>query len=70
MDSYERWKRNISGAVEGPDIFATGVGGVLYPPQSLHLDVLREDLFMALCPLEMTFGSIGWRSVKEAWSAM
>jgi hypothetical protein len=50
MDSYERWKKNISGTVEGPDIFATGVGGVLYPPQSLHLDVLREDLFMALCP--------------------
>lgn len=26
-----------------------GVGGVLYPPHSLHPDVLREDLFTELC---------------------
>ncbi len=29
---------------------ATGVGGVLYPPHSLHSDVFREDLFKALAP--------------------
>jgi len=28
----------------------TGVGGVLYPPKSLHEDVLREDLFRKLVP--------------------
>ena len=28
----------------------TGVGGILYPPHSLHEDVFREDLFMTLCP--------------------
>lgn len=29
---------------------ATGVGGVLYPPHSLHPDVFREDLFKTLAP--------------------
>ena len=28
----------------------TGAGGVLYPPHSLHPDVMKEDLFMQLCP--------------------
>lgn len=28
----------------------TGVGGVLYPPNCLHKDVLNEELFMQLCP--------------------
>lgn len=50
MLSYELWKKNIAGEVSGPDIFATGVGGVLYPPGCLHPDVTREDLFRTLCP--------------------
>jgi len=28
----------------------TGVGGVLYPPNSLHKDVLDKELFTRLCP--------------------
>ena len=28
----------------------TGTGGVLYPPHSLHPDVLKEDIFMQICP--------------------
>jgi len=31
-------------------LFPTGVGGVLYPPHSLHPDVLDQDSFMRLCP--------------------
>lgn len=34
----------------GQALFLTGIGGVLYPPHSLHPDVEREDLFMRLCP--------------------
>lgn len=30
--------------------FLTGVGGVLYPPHSLHKDIFNEDLFMKLSP--------------------
>ena len=48
--SYENWDKNIDGAVEGPDIFATGVGGILYPPGSLDPMVLDEERFMRLCP--------------------
>lgn len=50
LASYETWDKNISGAVEGPDIFGTGVGGILYPPGILHPDATREDLFTQLCP--------------------
>lgn len=28
----------------------TGTGGVLYPPHCLHPDVLKEDVFMQICP--------------------
>lgn len=31
-------------------IFAAGYGGILYPPGSLHADVVREDLFLGLAP--------------------
>lgn len=47
---YDSWPKNISGAQEGPEIFATGVGGVLYPPGCLHPDALRSELFLRLCP--------------------
>lgn len=50
MCSYEDWSKNVGGVGAGADIFATGVGGVLYPPGSLHPDVIRDDLFRALCP--------------------
>jgi len=47
---YKDWQHRI--AYEGTDIlnFPTGVGGVLYPPHSLHTDVTRADLFMNLAP--------------------
>lgn len=32
-------------------VFPIGVGGIYYPHGSLHSDVMREDLFMQLCPL-------------------
>lgn len=50
MLSYEAWRKNIDGAVAGGDVFATGVGGILYPPGSLHPDTTRVDLFQRLCP--------------------
>lgn len=48
--SYEQWQKNIGGSLSGPDIFATGAGGVLYPPGALHRDTLRKDLFQLLAP--------------------
>ncbi len=30
--------------------FPTGIGGILYPPNSLHHEVLNENVFMKICP--------------------
>lgn len=32
-------------------IMPLGVGGVLYPPHSLHPDTIKEDIFTELCPI-------------------
>lgn len=45
---YNDW---IEKPLDSPFTFPLGVGGVLYPPHSLHPDVCNEDLFMRLCPL-------------------
>ncbi|NCC53192.1 MAG: glycosyltransferase family 2 protein [Spartobacteria bacterium] len=47
---YETWKFDIPGPLERADIFPTGVGGVLYPPGSLHNDVTNARLFLELSP--------------------
>lgn len=47
---YETWK-SLKKCRTGVMIFPVGVGGVYYPSGSLHPDVMREDLFMQLCPL-------------------
>ncbi len=51
LEPYNSWKRLDPGQV-GPAhrLFPTGVGGVLYPPNSLHPEVLNESLFLQLCP--------------------
>lgn len=47
---YAAWDK----AITTPDAsllnFATGCGGVLYPPRSLYPDVTQVDIFTALCP--------------------
>ena len=46
---YSRWKalyQNVSDKL----LFPVGVGGILYPPESLHKDVLDDTLFGMLCP--------------------
>lgn len=50
LHSYENWKKNIDKPHEGPDIFATGVGGILYPPHSLDVRVTDQELFTKICP--------------------
>ncbi len=50
MMSYEQWETNISGPHDGSDIFATGVGGVLYPPNSLDEMSTQVEQFSSLSP--------------------
>lgn len=46
---YKYWKYAAPGAC-GREVLPIGVGGVLYPPGSLHRDVLDEVLYMRLAP--------------------
>lgn len=46
---YSQWQFDTALEV-GADLFATGVGGVLYPPRSLAPQVLDEASFMRLAP--------------------
>jgi hypothetical protein len=48
---YLEWIFNIDPGPAHPLNMATGVGGVLYPPGSLHAEVFDRDAFMKLCPL-------------------
>ncbi|WP_182422182.1 glycosyltransferase family 2 protein [Aureimonas sp. ME7] len=47
---YDRWPFEISDQTPGWDVFFTGVGGVFYPPASLHPDVGDVETLLALCP--------------------
>lgn len=46
---YNTWAQNISCFAALYQNFLTGVGGVLYPPKSLHPDVFKEEVFMKIC---------------------
>ena len=50
ISPYKKWKQNIPKFKPSFNNFFTGSGGILYPPNCFHKDVLREDLFMELCP--------------------
>lgn len=49
---YNRWNHAQHDTLTNPSMlnFATGVGGVLYPPHCFFEDILRKDLYTALCP--------------------
>jgi hypothetical protein len=46
---YAKWP-NIASSEPALDIFPTGVGGVLYPPNSLAANILNEKEFLNLSP--------------------
>lgn len=55
VDSFSTWKlvkKNDFKNQENPrfDLFLEGVGGVLYPPNSLYKDVIDDEKFMKLSP--------------------
>ena len=47
---YKKCPKKIKGGKASYLNFLTGVGGVLYPQNSLHKDVLNEELFTELAP--------------------
>lgn len=50
---YVEWKNLLFEKREKPslDVLQIGVGGVLYPSNSLYEDVFRKDIFLEICPL-------------------
>jgi len=44
------WRRRVLFGRPSFKNFATGCGGILYPPHALYKDVLKEELFMDLAP--------------------
>lgn len=50
---YRYWEFETQALADpgaGSALFLTGVAGVLYPPHSLHPDVLDRELYLELCP--------------------
>lgn len=48
---YSSWEmRCQDGDEPSDDLFPTGVGGVIYPPDSLHPEVTNAAVFRELCP--------------------
>lgn len=48
LNPYDKW--DWSTATNPQRNFITGVGGVIYPPHSLHPEVLNENVFTNICP--------------------
>ena len=47
---YQQWQGADTNDIPSLKVFPTGVGGVLYPPNSLDKRVLDEKLFLKLAP--------------------
>jgi lipopolysaccharide biosynthesis glycosyltransferase len=50
IKKYKKWDRDTSYLFPSFDIFFTGCGGVLYPPNSLNAAVFDKELFKNLAP--------------------
>lgn len=62
---YSDWRPARPGEAS-PLVFPTGVGGVLYPPSSLHSNATRDDLFRALCPTSDDSWAY-WMARRNGW---
>lgn len=49
LDPYNKWEYLNSGRGPSFDIFQTSGGGTLYPPSSLHPEVLNKEFFLEHC---------------------
>jgi hypothetical protein len=47
---YAQWQGEVPAGEPSSLLFPTGIGGVLYTPDSFHPDVTRVETFLRLCP--------------------
>ena len=50
INPYVQWKHAVKQTQNPENLFITGVGGVLYPPDSLGKNATNEELFLKLSP--------------------
>lgn len=48
--SYRQWVHDSTSTFAEPDLFPVGIGGVLYPPNSLDDEVMNIHAFKQYCP--------------------
>lgn len=48
MSPYKKWEKEVK--ENSGNVFLTGCGAILYPPDTLHADVTNSDIFMSICP--------------------
>jgi len=51
--SYNKWTKEYSEQINIPSmqLFATGIGGILYPPHCMHQEVLNKESLLTLSPI-------------------
>lgn len=49
IKAYRKWSHNVSSKEASHLLLATGGGGTLYPPNSLHTEVLNKEVFKKIC---------------------
>lgn len=49
IKAYRKWSHNVSSKDASHLLLATGGGGTLYPPNSLHVEVLNKVVFKKVC---------------------
>lgn len=53
LPPYDTWENDVQDAAArtpSRDLVAVGLGGIFYPPRSLHPDVTDQEAFSRLCP--------------------
>jgi hypothetical protein len=51
IQPYTLWKQYTIAENPGDRIFPIGMGGILYPPKVLNVEVLNSNVFLNICPL-------------------
>lgn len=49
IKAYRKWSHNVSSKEASHLLLATGGGGTMYPPDSLHPEVLNAEVFKRVC---------------------
>jgi protein O-GlcNAc transferase len=65
--NYEHWQFDINGYETGVLNFATGVGGVLYPPNCFHYEVTNFQSYLVNCHRQDDVW-LYWMSIKNGFT--